>query len=110
MIVLDSALLAFLFTLKSVVAVDAVAVVGFLVSMEFFLHTYRLRHIAMDAVSRIKTIEARRGLDTTRKDTHLLGLKVPTGSTLLCFLSLVFVVLWLILVALFNASVIPLAN
>lgn len=111
MIVLVSALLAFLFTLKSIAAVDAVCIVGFFVSLEFFLHTFRFKHIAIDAKERLKVIEARMGIDTLRRETHLLGkkaLKIPTGSTLICCIGVMFMALWLILIVSFNVGTIHL--
>jgi len=106
MIVLISGLLAFTFTLKSTVAVNSVSLVGFLVSLEFYLHTYRLRHIAMSASDRLKVIEERIGINTTRPGTYLWRLRVPSGSTLLCGISLLFVALWLTLLVLFNTGTI----
>jgi len=108
MILLVSGILAFLFTLKSIVAISAVSIVGFFVSLEFFLHTYRFKCIAIAAKNRIRAIEDRYGIDTLRPDTYLLRMKAPTGSTLLCCISLTFMLLWVLLLVLFNLHMISL--
>ena len=106
MIVLISGLFAFMFTLKSIIAVNAVSIVGLAVSLEFFLHTYRFRHIAMNACNKLREIEHDANLHTMRQPTFFCKMKVPTGSMLLCFVSWLFISLWLIMIFLFNFRII----
>jgi hypothetical protein len=110
MIVLISAMFFFIFKIESTTAKYILSALGFAVSLEFFLHIYRLKDIAKSATKRLKRIEKRMGIDTARKPTLVriktkLGvwkIKIPTGSTFILYISLVFMSFWLILIGLLS--------
>jgi len=106
MIVLISGMLFFLFKIESKIAMNILSVVGFIVSLEFFAHTYRLKHIAKSATERLIEIEKRIGIDTTRKPTRLWKIRIPTGSTLILGISIVFMTVWILLIVSLNVGII----
>lgn len=106
MIVLISGMLFFLFKIESKTAMEILSIVGFFVSLEFFCHTYRFKHIAKSANDRLKEIEKRIGIDTTRKPTYLWKIKIPSGSTLLLCISTLFMTTWILLLALITTNMI----
>ena len=106
MIVLISAMLFFIFQIQTKIAMEILSIVGFFVSLEFFSHTYRLKHIAKSACDRLKEIEKRIGIDTARKPTYLWKIRIPSGSTLLLCISTLFMATWLVLLMLLAMNVI----
>jgi len=99
MIVLLSGLLYALFRLGPLLnaAMYVISFLGLAVSIEFFCHTYRFRQIGKRAEERLKKIEERMRIDTTRKPSMLWIFRVPPGSALLLGISLVFMGLWLLI-------------
>jgi len=106
MIVLISGMLFFIFQVEPRIAKYVLSMLGIAVSLEFFCHTYRLKHIAKSATERLIEIEKRIGIDTRRKPAMLWKIKMPTGSTLLLCISIVFMALWLLLIVLLNTGLI----
>jgi hypothetical protein len=95
MTALDAALLYVVYGLKPGPETVALSVLGLIFSGEMFLHTYRLADIAN---TRLEDSLGRIGIDASRKPTKLLGLQVPLGSTLLLGISVVFIVVWVIVI------------
>jgi len=98
MIVLISGMLYFIFKIESVIAAKILSVLGLAVSLEFFCHIYRLKHVAKSAMERLIEIEKRIGIDTGRRKTVLLGIRIPSGSTLILYISVLFIAIWLVLI------------
>jgi len=102
MIVLISGMLFFIFKIESKIAMNILSVLGIVVSFEFFCHIYRLKDIAEKATERLVKLEKKIGIDTRRKPTMLWKIIIPEGSTLILYISIIFMILWLALIGLLS--------